>query len=540
MTAGASFVVEDQTAALSALADPRAYAALGPEAAGAVTRIDTHGSVVFLAGGRVVKVKRAVRFPYMDFGTLERRRAMCAAEIAVNRRVAPTLYLGVAPVVMTTAGATLGPVREPDAVVGDEADAVEWAVVMRRFDEAGLFSRLADSGALTADLVARLAASIARFHETAPSSDAHAGEAAYREALETDATQMRARGALLDQHATAVIERRMRALLEPLLPLVRRRQSAGAVRRVHGDLHLRNVCLVDGEPTPFDSIEFSDRIATIDVLYDLAFLLMDLSRRGLGRLANLALNHYLWRADGPAGAPNLEALALLPLWLARRACVRAFVDAAAAELAGDPANLARVGAVARAYQAAAVGFLEQAAPSLVAVGGLSGTGKTTLAMALAPDLGRAPGAIVVRTDVERKRISGVEWDAPLPPGHYTPQDSVRVYAEVMHRAETVLRAGQSAVVDAVFARPDERAAVERVARDAGVAFTGIWLEVPEAVAVSRIEARRGDASDATPAVARRQRGYDLGTMEWRRLDASRDPSAILADARRWIAASRAR
>ncbi|MBL8674737.1 MAG: AAA family ATPase, partial [Rhodospirillales bacterium] len=231
------------------------------------------------------------------------------------------------------------------------------------------------------------------------------------------------------------------------------------------------------------------------------------------------------------------ALALLPLWLARRACVRAFVDAAAAELGGDPANLARVGAEARAYQAAAVGFLTPVAPSLVAVGGLSGTGKTTLAMVMAPELGRAPGAIVLRTDVERKRMAGVAWDAPLPPGHYTAASSARAYAEVMRRAAVVLRAGQSVVVDAVFARPEERAAVERVARDTGVAFTGLWLEVPEPVAVSRIESRRGDASDATSAVARRQREYDLGTMEWPRLDASRDLAAILADASREVAAS---
>ena len=173
----------------------------------------------------------------------------------------------------------------------------------------------------------------------------------------------------------------MARALEPWVELVARRQAAGAVRRCHGDLHLRNIVRLAGEPVPFDAIEFSEKIANIDVLYDLAFTLMDLSRQGLGALANRLLNEWLWRiADLPA-APHDEALALLPLFLSRRAAIRAYVDSAVTAVSGAD------NAPARAYQQAALAFLQPAPPRLVAVGGLSGSGKTTLALKLAPGIG---------------------------------------------------------------------------------------------------------------------------------------------------------
>jgi aminoglycoside phosphotransferase family enzyme/predicted kinase len=527
------FVTEDQEAVLAALARPAAYAALPDQAGDAtVERIDTQSAVVFLIGAHAIKLKRAVRFPFLDFGSLARRRAMCAAEIEVNRRSAPTLYLGVAPIVAGDDGALrLGPVREPGATLGDEAHAVEWAVVMRRFDEATLFVRLAARRALTPALLVSLAAAIARFHDAAPVSRAHAGAADYERSVAADIVQLRARAAVLDAATTEAIAERLPALLTPLLPLVQRRQDAGAVRRVHGDLHLRNICLVDGAPTLFDAIEFNDRICTIDVLYDLAFLLMDLDRRDLAAQANFVLNHYLWRSDGPAGAPHLEALALMPSWLARRACIRAFVEAAAAEVAADPAARERRAADANLYQQAALRFMQPARPSLIAIGGLSGSGKTTLALSLAPDIGAAPGAVVVRSDVERKRLAGLPWDARLPPEGYTADASARTYAELRRRAQVALDAGAAVIVDAVAARPDERAAIEAVARAAAVPFLGFWLDVPVDVARDRVTARIGDASDAGAAIVERQRGYDLGAMTWRRIDTARGTEAVASEAR---------
>jgi hypothetical protein len=273
---------------------------------------------------------------------------------------------------------------------------------------------------------------------------------------------------------------------------------------------LRNIVLIDGEPVPFDAIEFSERIATIDVLYDLAFALMDLCDRGLRPLANRLLNDWLWRTAELPKASHEEALALLPHFLSRRAAVRAFVEASGAALAG------KTSADARVYQRLALDFLRPAPPRLLAIGGLSGSGKTTLALKMAPEIGRSPGAVVVRSDVERKRQAGFALEERMPAGSYSPQASARVYAAVLARAERILRAGHSVVLDAVFAREDERRSAEALAVQVGVPFEGIWLDVPKEVAQARVASRKADASDATPAVVERQFGYDLGRITWRR------------------------
>lgn len=478
MTERPSFVVEDQSATIAALARRLAPA----------KRIDTHGAVVFLSGERAYKLKRAVKFPYMDFSTAERRHAMCQAEVDINRRLAPEIYLGVEPV-----------------------DGGDWVVVMRRFDEEGLLDRMAERGRLTPEIMAALGARIARYHDgLAPIRDGFGRPDDYRHSVAADIRQMREQGGRLDPPTSEALAEKMPAALAPFLDLVARRVEAGAIRRCHGDLHLRNIVLIDGKPVPFDAIEFSERIANIDVLYDLSFALMDLCERRLQPLANRLLNEWLWRIAEMPAAPHEEALALLPMFLSRRASIRAFVDAQAAAVSG--ADTAR----ARDYQKVALSFLQPAPPRLMAIGGLSGSGKTTRALQLAPEIGRVPGAVVVRSDVERKRLAGIALEDRMPPGSYSPEASAKVYGTMIERAERVLRAGQSAILDAVFAKPGEREAAEALARRAGVPFEGLWLDVPKDVAQARVAARQGDASDATPAVVERQFGYDLGEIRWRR------------------------
>jgi uncharacterized protein len=183
---------------------------------------------------------------------------------------------------------------------------------------------------------------------------------------------------------------------------------------------------------------------------------------------------------------------------------------------------------ARDYQKVALSFLQPAPPRLVAVGGLSGSGKTTLALRMAPEIGRSPGAVVVRSDVERKRAAGIGLEERLPAGSYTEEASARTYAAFFARAERVLRAGHSVVLDAVFARAGERAAAEALAARVGVPFEGLWLDVPKEVAQARVAARKADASDATPAVVERQFGYELGRITWPRRrhdDPDRPPAA---------------
>jgi len=495
MTGRPSFVVEDQSETIAFL-----EAELKSE-----RRIDTHGAVVFLCSDRAYKLKRAVKFPYMDFSTEARRAAMCAAEIDVNRRSAPEIYLGIAPVMRRDGRLALGEVGE------NTQDAVDWLVVMRRFDEEGLLDRMAARGALTPELMAALGARVARFHDGLPAiASGFCSPDDYRHSVAADVRQMREAGDRLDPPTSEALAEAMPRSLEPFLDLVARRVAAGAIRRCHGDLHLRNIVTLNGQPVPFDAIEFSDKIANIDVLYDLAFALMDLARQGLGALANRLLNEWLWRVGEAEGASHEEALALLPMFLARRAAIRAYVDSAVTAVSGAD------NAPARAYQKAALAFLQPAPPRLVAVGGLSGSGKTTLSLKLAPEIGRAPGAVVVRTDVERKRQAGIPLEEPMPAGSYSPEASARVYAACLVRAERVLRAGHSIVLDAVFARPEERGAAEALARKIGVPFQGIWLDVPKDLAQQRVTDRKGDASDATASVVERQFGYDLGAIDWER------------------------
>jgi uncharacterized protein len=290
---------------------------------------------------------------------------------------------------------------------------------------------------------------------------------------------------------------------------------------------LRNIVLVDGRPTIFDGVEFNDEISCIDVLYDLAFLLMDLWRRRLPRHANVVLNRYL------SETADLEALPLLPLFLSCRAAVRAKTSATAASMESDLKRREELQLLAADYLEMADRFLHPPPPCLVAIGGLSGSGKSTVAAALAADVGAAPGAMVFRSDETRKRLCGVPLSEPLGPEGYTPEVSQRVYDALFHRARSAIRSGQAAIVDAVFAQPAYRLAVERLAAETSVPFVGCWLDAPDATLIDRVERRSDDPSDADGGVVRRQRAADTGPIAWNRVNASPPPD-IVVDAVRQI------
>jgi aminoglycoside phosphotransferase family enzyme/predicted kinase len=457
----------------------------------------------------------------MDFSTLALRKANCERELACNRRTAPELYLGVEPVVRGAGGKLF---------LGAAGAAVEWLVVMKRFDQDGLCDRLARAGQLTPDLMAALADEIAAFHDGAEvlaGETVHGGGATGLKAvIEGNLSELGERPDIFPPGDLAAFAHASRAALDRQAALLDTRLAAGFVRHCHGDLHLRNICVIDGRPTIFDAIEFDDTIAGIDVLYDLAFLIMDLEHRNLRAHANLVLNRYLQQEAA------YEGLAALPLFLSVRAAVRAKVNVSMAE--GQPDTRALIDE-AGVYFRAARAYLEPAAPRLVAVGGLSGTGKTSLARALAPGLGAAPGAVHLRSDVLRKAAAGAGETQRLAPESYTPEASAAVYGELLHHARSALAAGRAVIADAVYARPAERAAIEAVARDLGVPFQGLWLESPEPVMVERVGARSGDASDATAEVVREQLSYELGEIAWTRLDASGELAATAAAAEQVLA-----
>ena len=504
-------ITGDQTAVIEFLTAPSTHSGTGVE------RVETHASIVFLAGERAYKLKRAVKFDYLDFSTPERRRAMCEAEVRLNRRTAPDLYRGVVAVTRQDDGGL--------ALGGDGAP-LDWLVEMNRFDQRGLFDRLAVAGGLDLELMSPLAAAIAGFHLSAEARTDHGGRPGMAWVIEGNAAGFAEFGrACLDSATASGVTVDSSLELERRSEILERRRESGFVRQCHGDLHLRNIVLLDGRPTLFDGVEFNDEISCTDVMYDLAFLLMDLWRRRLPRHANVVLNRYL------AEAGAWDAVCLLPLFLSCRAAVRAKTSAtAASQVLNDEARRGELHATAREYLAMAERLLHPPRPCLVAVGGLSGSGKSTLALRVAPAVGGAPGAVVLRSDETRKQLSGVPVLEHLGPQGYSADMSRRVYASLSERAALVLRGGHSVVVDAVFARPGDRDSIEQVAAAAGVPFIGVWLDAPESVLISRTEQRHGDASDADAAVVRLQRAQDTGPIQWCRIDASGSTASVLSAA----------
>lgn len=492
-------VVENQGEIIAYLSSPAAHDG------GPVEVIETHGAYVFLAGDRAIKMKRAVWFPYMDFSTLEKRRRACEAELRLNRRTAPALYRGVCPVSRDASG---------KLALGGEGEAVDWVVVMARFDQDTLFDRMAQRGALTIPLMEALADAIAAFHAAAEPKPETDIAAAMQATIEGNAGSLKNWvGKPFAAHAIDEVDKRCVRLLDIATPLLGERARGGFVRHCHGDLHLRNICLVDGKPTLFDCIEFKDSFAIIDVLYDLSFLLMDLEHRGLRHEANVVLNRYLSRTGDYGG------LGALQLYLCARAEIRAHVSAAMAAAQDDAARAIEYGEEAGRYLELAMRLSEPASPSLIAIGGLSGSGKTTLGHALAPGIGSAPGAVAIRSDVLRKRRFGVDLFERLPQEAYTCEESRHVYDEMYALAGQALASGVSVIADGVFRNEAERAAIRSVADAAGVPFVGIWLDVSAETQDERLIARTGDVSDATVEVGKAQRRNAVTVSDWTRLNA---------------------
>ncbi|MCA3555679.1 AAA family ATPase [Aestuariivirga sp.] len=455
-----------------------------------VEHVETHAAHVFLVGERAFKIKKDVRLPYLDFSSPDKRRAALAAELEINRLFTPGLYLAV------------------DEVLAEPV------LVMRRFPAHDLLAWRMAHGGIDAALSARLAAMVAASHDRAPRSDARGsdimtGLGAQLSRAFIDSPDIFRPADTLEFHALC------EAALRSDRQLLSDRSGRGLVRRCHGDVHCGNIFLEDGEPRLFDAIEFSEKIATIDVLYDLAFLLMDLWSSGEKPTANIVLNRYLHLRRKEE---DLSGLSLLPLFLSTRAGVRALVTA---DLAHELAlkNSMRSRGQALDWFRSCVKYLKVPPPKLLCIGGLSGAGKSAAAAALAPFLGAVPGAIHVRSDVERKVLAGVPETARLPVESYSRQASSEVYAACLARAEKALAAGHSVLLDAVFARPDERRAAAELARRTRAHFAGVWLEAPTDVLAARVAARSGDASDATPGVIETQLRYDLGRMDWPRVDA---------------------
>jgi hypothetical protein len=459
---------------------------------------ETHISAVFIGADTVWKLKKAVRMPFLDFSGLEARAHFLRRELVLNKVAAPELYRDVVAVS-----------RRLDGGLELEGDnAIDWVLRMAVVPEGDFLDVIASRGQLTSGLLDDLGDCVAAYHgRLAPEPNRDSAGGLLRI---TEGNVRSALAAGLDGAAVETWHRRMTAAIEKGRDWLAERSASGHVRRCHGDLHLGNLCLWRGKPVPFDALEFDEDLATIDVGYDLGFLLMDLDQRVGRQAANRVMNRYVARTGD-------IALSGFPIFLSQRAMIRAHVLAAMKQ---DSA----------AYLAAAQTYLEPVSPMVVAIGGLQGTGKSTLARALAAGLGRAPGALIVRSDEIRKRLHGVEPEARLSPDAYTDAANAATNAAVIEQARLAAAAGHAVVVDATFLdttmRHDLAAAVE-------VPFLGIWLTAPLPVLESRIASRSDDASDATVAVLHRSVQSDPGAGDWLAVDAS-DGAQVLAVVREAI------
>lgn len=471
-----------------------------------VRRMDTHAAAVFLAGDRALKVKRAVSFPFLDYSTLDKRRAACIAELEVNRRFAPQLYRRVVPITREFSG---------NLALDGHGEVVEWAVEMNRFDESQTLDCLADRGVLDSRMAEKLAAMTLAMHQNAQSADVAQWLSAVESYIGQNTEAFRGYPDLFPEAALMQLEGSLRHELERLRPLLVERGRRGFVRQGHGDLHLGNITVVNGAPVAFDAIEFSPVIASGDVLYDLGFLLMDLVERGQVANANIVLNGYL----GSSGSLEaLDGLAGLAFFMSVRAAIRAKVIAA--RIGQDKCHDAEVRASARRYFDLALQLLRRIEPLLISIGGLSGVGKSVIAKRLAGIVPPLPGALVLRSDVLRKHMFRCPETEPLPPEAYRQDVSTRVYAELLERAIRTVSAGLSVVVDATFMNAEARRKVESAARSTESVFVGIFLIADLESRIARIKHRDPDASDADMKLAMEQEGYQLGELTWTRIDAS--------------------
>ena len=505
---------ERQRAVIDFLSD----AANWPDGTRAVERVETHISVVFLGRRLALKMKKAVRLPYVDLSRPALRERDCRREVEVNRLFSPQLYLGTSRVTRERDGAL---------ALDGAGEAVEWLVRMRRFEEEDILSEVARRGPLGGPLVRALARVVAESHGRAPRREAEGPAIIARTVSQLrESLLARAQGALRER-AEGLLAR-IEELAQAHEELLRERGAQGFVRRCHGDLHLGNIVLWRGEPALFDALEFSEELATVDILHDLAFLLMDLVHRGQQAAANRLMNWWLqfrWPEE------NHGALGLVGLFCACRAAIRAMVALDLATQKAEGEERAGLTERASAYLETAHACAAPVRPKIVAIGGPSGSGKTTLAAALAPLLAPGPGAAHIRSDVTRKLLAGVDEFARLPPEAYTRERSDAVYRHIIDEAARTARSGWVAVVDAVFLKAAERRAIEAAARDAGADFAGLWLEAPEATLKRRVSARVKDASDATAAVVEMQLPRAQAPEGWRLVPAGGEPGATLRAAR---------
>jgi len=451
--------------------------------------VETHISWVILTGLYAYKVKKPLDLGFLDFSTLAKRRHYCEEELRLNRRLAPSIYLAVVAITGTRERPRLGGDGEP----------VEYAVKMAQFAQQSQLDEMLAEGRLRPAHLDAFARLVADFHSqaaVAPAESPHGEPEQVWSPVAENFAQIRER---IDEREAQVeldaIERWSASAFAALRPGLKQRKAQGFIRECHGDMHLRNLAWINGAPVAFDGIEFNPNLRWIDVISEVAFLVMDLDDRGESALGQRFLNAYLEHTGDYAG------LQLLRFYLVYRALVRAKV--AAIRLV-QPALSAAERALARAeftrYLKLAAGYTRPCIPRLLLTRGLSGSGKTTVSQPLLEQL----PAIRIRSDVERKRLYGMraEEDGHAAPdaGIYSAEATQATYERLLLLAGEMLQAGYSVIVDATFLKRAQREPFRQLAKRLGVGFVLLDLIAPPELLRQRLSQRQGDASDADLAV----------------------------------------
>ncbi|MBB1631089.1 bifunctional aminoglycoside phosphotransferase/ATP-binding protein [Cupriavidus sp. UME77] len=494
----------EPAALTQALMRPAAY----PHPVGKVSLIETHISQVFLAGPFAYKVRKPVRLDFVDFATLAAREADCHAELELNRRMAAALYFGVVPIV---AGSGPGEVR-----VGGTGQALEYAVKMRRFRQQDLFCAMAQTNRLTGTHVETLARRLAAIHLAAPVAGGGAGHGTPARIAAVAQQALAGVAALASGTGVAA---RMAALLREravaLQPAFAKRLASGHVRECHGDLHLGNIALIDGEPTPFDCLEFDAGLRWIDTISDTAFVFMDLLHASRQDLAYRLINTYLECSGDYAG------LAILPFYTALRAVVRARVlleraHQRSAAGTGTAAEMAAAQMRCNDLLALASAVLTRNPGAITIMHGLSGSGKSTVAHQLA----LAAAMVRVRADVERKRLAlahgdrhgdqrgDIQSNTAAHGDLYTTQHTARVYRRLLAICRLGSSAGFPMIADATFLARAQRQRFASLAARQGVGFSIVDCHAGLATLRERIVTRARQGGDPSEA--------DLQVLEWQR------------------------
>ena len=468
-----------------------------------VELVETHISCVFLTRDFAWKIKKPVSFDFLDFSTLEQRKHFCEEELKLNRRAAPDLYLDVVPICGTVAQPTVGGADEP----------LEYAVKMRRFDDVGLLARMAAEKRLTPALIDHLAETIAELHTMIPEAGSNSpyGKPAdiAHDALDNFSTiEQLANGDAFHEAAVRYLKKWTIEEGTRLESLLGRRKAEGFVRECHGDLHLRNIVECDGRPCLFDCIEFNVGFRWIDVISEIAFLIMDLEEHGEEQLARRLLNRYLERTG------DYEGLKVLRYYLVYRAMVRAKVDMIRLRDRAQSAAQRRVLLNEFGnYLSIADQNAERTPPALFIMHGPSGSGKTTMSQRIIEN----HPMIRIRSDIERKRLHGVgetnRVTGAMTERLYSPHASRRTYAHLSFLAGTIIDAGFPVVIDATFLKADERDQFRKLAHKLDVPFRIITCQASEEELEARVASRdvhNQDASDAGVSVLKKQLNVETG------------------------------